>query len=387
LSLPRAFAQFVRLTKRGILSRMNQTPDTRHQTPDTRHRIGFIDALKGFAIFCVVQGHSIENFMTGLDFWHNPVWEFIYTFHMPLFFVISGFFFESSLCLNLKTFLYKKSSQLLLPYFIWLVLLMVYSFLRSFFNESLPFDWVRELKGLVFPLNINPWFLRELFISYFIVYVCFRLIKKWCFVFLLSILFVLFMPVNAVQRFLLPFFFVGILLRNNYQYFLDHIKRILFCSIIIFVICLVFWDGNYTVYVSGLKSIVRIRESFRLGAVVLDFDNLPISAFRLVTGISGSILFFALFLIMYRENRFYLCLSTIGKYSMGIYILHIYIIYNFMGKYIDFPNMNIWIYSLVATPFISLFVVILCNVIIQLVHKNRYIELLLFGSSFQRISE
>lgn len=61
-------------------------------------RIEWIDALKGFAIFTVVLGHCITDALSSNTF---PVYhdfltafkDFIYIFHMPLFFTISGYLF------------------------------------------------------------------------------------------------------------------------------------------------------------------------------------------------------------------------------------------------------------------------------------------------------
>ena len=51
-------------------------------------RINYIDYMRGIAIILVVMGHLIQfnGFPTS-----NPVFEFIYSFHMPLFFAISGY--------------------------------------------------------------------------------------------------------------------------------------------------------------------------------------------------------------------------------------------------------------------------------------------------------
>ena len=62
-----------------------------------KQRIEYIDALKGFAIFLVVLGHTIgwqfsdfQRFdMGGV----NLLWQVIYSFHMPLFMFCSGLFF------------------------------------------------------------------------------------------------------------------------------------------------------------------------------------------------------------------------------------------------------------------------------------------------------
>ncbi|MFK2101644.1 acyltransferase family protein [Bacteroides fragilis] len=48
-----------------------------------QQRIEYVDYMRGIAIILVVIGHLIQfnGFPTS-----NPVFEFIYSFHMPLFF-------------------------------------------------------------------------------------------------------------------------------------------------------------------------------------------------------------------------------------------------------------------------------------------------------------
>ena len=52
------------------------------------NRLSYVDVLKGYAILLVILGHSIQN--TVLDFDGNIVFRVIYSFHMPLFMILSG---------------------------------------------------------------------------------------------------------------------------------------------------------------------------------------------------------------------------------------------------------------------------------------------------------
>lgn len=97
------------------------------------YRVEYVDALKGFAILCVVIGHTITKlydapFTTMLFdypfvtmFW----WRVIYSFHMPLFMFISGYLFCKNegytLLVALKT-LWKRTYTLLLPFLSWLLI-------------------------------------------------------------------------------------------------------------------------------------------------------------------------------------------------------------------------------------------------------------------------
>lgn len=63
-----------------------------------KKRIVFLDVLKAIAIFLVVWGHSMQNFTTDKLYWeYDACIQVIYSFHMPLFMMISGFFSASLL--------------------------------------------------------------------------------------------------------------------------------------------------------------------------------------------------------------------------------------------------------------------------------------------------
>ena len=51
-------------------------------------RIEYIDRLKGLAILAVVMGHIIYFVFHLSD---DPVWGYIYSFHVPLFIFLSGY--------------------------------------------------------------------------------------------------------------------------------------------------------------------------------------------------------------------------------------------------------------------------------------------------------
>ena len=65
-------------------------------------RIEYIDYIKAFAIFMVIVGHSIQNLSTCNEL--NVVYSFIYSFHMPLFMTLSGFFIAKSFNSGIKQF-------------------------------------------------------------------------------------------------------------------------------------------------------------------------------------------------------------------------------------------------------------------------------------------
>ena len=71
-----------------------------------QNRNFIFDATKALAIWLVLLGHCIQ-YLSGADYHTDALYQFIYSFHMPLFFMVSGFFFASSLKLNWWQFLQK----------------------------------------------------------------------------------------------------------------------------------------------------------------------------------------------------------------------------------------------------------------------------------------
>lgn len=68
-------------------------------------RIGSFDAVKAFAIFLVILAHCIQH-LGPLDRVEDITYVFIYSFDMPLFMFLAGYFSTSSL----KMFIYEGGS-------------------------------------------------------------------------------------------------------------------------------------------------------------------------------------------------------------------------------------------------------------------------------------
>lgn len=87
------------MARRGC-EKCRPPPQDLTKSPD-RGRITWLDSLKGFAILCVVLGHVVDGFMTAGLFPGEAsiqfgIYRFLYSFHMPLFFMISGFAFSTA---------------------------------------------------------------------------------------------------------------------------------------------------------------------------------------------------------------------------------------------------------------------------------------------------
>lgn len=130
----------------------------------TRKYIPYIDAIKGFAIFLVVMGHVLawqfDNFTDIVQQKESPqtmfLWRMIYSFHMPLFFFISGYLFSKSKFAEIDgpKYIWKKATTLIVPFITMGTLFYLvrdklynYWFLRSLFEFiliALPFEIYRS---------------------------------------------------------------------------------------------------------------------------------------------------------------------------------------------------------------------------------------------------
>jgi fucose 4-O-acetylase-like acetyltransferase len=93
---------------------------------DDRVRIAWADTARGFAIILVVYEHVVRGLVTsGVMTW-TPATRFvdtwIYTFHMPVFFFVSGLFVSGSAKRNWRTFTADKLRTIAYPYFVWSII-------------------------------------------------------------------------------------------------------------------------------------------------------------------------------------------------------------------------------------------------------------------------
>lgn len=80
-------------------------------------RTEWIDICKALAIYCMVLGH------TGTS---QQVSTIIHVFHMPVFFILSGYCFNEKKNSNMKTFIKKRFLTLIVPYFVFGIALFAF---------------------------------------------------------------------------------------------------------------------------------------------------------------------------------------------------------------------------------------------------------------------
>lgn len=110
-----------------------------------QERLDWIDLSKGLGIVLVVYGHVARGMATaGLSFDHfTEIDRVIYSFHMPLFFMLSGFFFLKSARKGSKKYALSKVSTILYPYLLWSLIQICIQYLASSYtNGTVSFEEV-----------------------------------------------------------------------------------------------------------------------------------------------------------------------------------------------------------------------------------------------------
>ena len=265
-----------------------------------------IDIAKGLGIFLVVFGHVI-----------HIAWvrEYIWNFHMPLFFFISGFLFKEGEAFS--SHLKKRVKSILIPYVIFFIVTYGYWFFLERHVRGGEYSPMHQLLGLPFGtyegkhLNFNGalWFLPCLFSTDMLFY----LITRTC-VFhklktIISLLFffaigtfclrneIVYLPFGLHTAFFaLTFYGIGYLSKNNIESFCEiknssYIMLLLAISILIIQVqCLGVYSGkinsaDLTYVILGLIGIMFV---FAISVIIkksiiieyLGFNSLVILGFQ-----------------------------------------------------------------------------------------------------------
>jgi len=132
-------------------------------------RLVWIDSAKGFAIILVVFGHVLGGTMArgwlDADGLFKFIYDYIYLFHMPLFFMISGLFCIEPMRINPLNALISRTESIAWPYLFWefLVRTVVLPFARAFMSSPPPdVGWATKF-GQALSGDLS-WFLWTLYV-------------------------------------------------------------------------------------------------------------------------------------------------------------------------------------------------------------------------------
>ncbi|WP_188454851.1 acyltransferase family protein [Virgibacillus oceani] len=265
-------------------------------------RNAYFDNAKLALIFLVVFGHMIQPFTDG-SHGINTLYTWIYTFHMPAFIFLAGFFAKGS---GDKKYIAKLAKKLLLPYLIFQLLYTGYYF---FIGKD---DWQT---GIFYP-HWSLWFLFSLFCWHMLLYwfkkvpavmsvsiaVLFGLIVGYFneigHTFSLSRTFVFF-----------PFFLIGYWLKKDHVLFLTR-KSVKIVSLIVMI---------------AVASAVYVAPEFNTGWLLASksYGDLGMSEFggiaRFLVYVTSALMAASILAWIPKKNT---KLTKLGTRTLYVYLLH-----------------------------------------------------------------
>ena len=144
-------------------------------SPEGRSKV--IDTAKGLGILAVVLGHVIAGLLSAhiikSDSPYNIINRWMYTWHMPLFILLSGVFAHRLARKNTREFAWHQAYHLMFPYFFWGVLQT--SIHVMFSSETNTQGTWQSLSELFYQPPMQFWFLYVLFIAQTAYYLSSRL--------------------------------------------------------------------------------------------------------------------------------------------------------------------------------------------------------------------
>ena len=282
-----------------------QRAESREQRAESREqrRIVYLDFVKGVAIFLVVFGHCIQ-YGNDATFFPSMLYKIIYSFHMPLFALVSGYLFFPSVSRRKPLdALLKQAKSFILPVASWTV---IYAFIHSFtglYRWNIP-DYLAHVL----------WFLWAMFLCSMAVLSARVFFNDSPIYYAGLLCALLFVPVAATSVFMYPYFAAGYLWHREglgvktYLIWSRHKFMVTACLIVAWLFLFQFYTNE--VYIYGSK--INI---FRGGRI--DAGQLGLDIFRWLIGFAGGAAVLSL-LGLVRPVNF---LVLAGTKTLGIYVM------------------------------------------------------------------
>ncbi len=286
-------------------------------------RDAWFDNMKGVLMIMVVIGHLIASLVNKFDT-YGFVSNFIYSFHMPAFAIISGYFLKRRV--NTKDYA-SVISKTIVPYlfaqvFVYLAGKIIPDGERALSTDI--FD-ASELFSFLFPVY-HLWYFSAI-VFCFVFCIAIKAEKHPTRAFITALLISLcegflptvsFLKLTKIMAFL-PFFVLGYTLSKNAMNFVKEKRLLAIPSVLVFAAVAVYlWSIREVGTLTGIFAMTTRYKSF-----VFDIPFYYAVLVRLGFIVGGVILSFSLFSLCPRKRN---PLTILGERSVYIYILHVVIV-------------------------------------------------------------
>ena len=365
--------------------RMEATCSFRQTHPEKKSHSLLIDLARGFAMFLMLWGHCIQYCCAGsFDYFENTAFKFIYSFHMPLLMLVSGYLF----CFSFK----KRSLRELLIYKTQAMLqpIIMCGILSFFLTDVMAAVYQRNFMAIVgggwLDHLIDYWFLWSVLAASVYVSIVCKLVKHWLVKLLLlglGIFFVALFPNAQMSMYMYPYFVAGFYYAELKETaFVRKMQVLKYLPLVVFPIMLFFFSKEHYIYTSGI-----------IGSGGL-LHHLRIDAFRWLIGFMGSVsalvvLEKIVLLTTHKGNCPVLLQGVVllGRKSMQIYVLsciflscYLPLVYRWivdkLGKNVLAHNMGL--YTFLYTVLLTIVYCVGLVALAKLLKKAR-VSKLLFG--------
>jgi fucose 4-O-acetylase-like acetyltransferase len=341
----------------------------------TNDREKLPDILRGFDIILVVLGHCIQDgsgvdFSTNALYFSDKLYQLIYSFHMPLFMMVSGYLAWGSVNkandrAARKALIARRAQSLLIPIFFWTAIDYIRILVTNYINGS------PQPEAIVFvyfynALN-NLWFLWAVWWCFLIVYIVHYFMKDRWAVYAIIFLALFVIPDGLglgaykymLPYFVLPYYIHGFLEKHS---FMKNYKLVFPILMIIYIGLFSLYNEESFIYLTGYKLI---------GKDVA--HQLYLDLYRMIIGFVGSgvVILAWKFITQHTKYEFKL-LQQLGKASMGIYILSGYIIV-FAVQKLEFIEARSYLMNIIEAVVVLAISAMLVEVLVRIPYIRKIV--------------
>lgn len=289
------------------------------------NRMKWLDFARGISVLLVVIGH-MTSFSYGLGQW-------IYSFHMPIFFIISGIliYLKNDFDQTLKYIVIKKLKTIIFPYISISLINIIFNFSISLFSKSFSINFIFDtlkvaVKQLITTITFDGlltlWFLPALFIAELLFYFCIQTLRKH--------ILILPLVITAVVIFTSLFSMLNFKQYNGYLLYILKIVNIFSRALIGFLFLVIGFFAallikklkpqKWVLALFGLVFLIINLILYKYNFVDLHYSIIGNPAIYYLNAICGSL---AILIISFLVGKYVKIIPFFGKNSIVIFTTHL----------------------------------------------------------------